>query len=183
MRTPPTLRLAALAATILALAGCLVAPVVAGGRPTTIILVRHAEKGSEPADDPGLTETGRARAERLARLLAPGGVRAIVTSQYARTRMTAEPIAKRLGLTPAVVPLEIDRDTKALTPASRKALVDNVLANGGRTVLVVGHSNTTQELIEALGGGTHVIDEKEFDDLFVVTLCAPGSASVVRLKY
>src|SRR4051812_32196327 len=61
---------------------------------TTVFLVRHAENASEPRPDPPLLETGIARAELLARILAKSGVKAIYTSQFLRTRATAEPLAK-----------------------------------------------------------------------------------------
>src|SRR5688500_9156051 len=71
----------------------------------TVFLVRHAEKAAEPREDPPLTDVGRARADALARALGDSGVKAIYTSQYVRTRATAEPLAARLGLTPVVLPI------------------------------------------------------------------------------
>ncbi len=49
-------------------------------------------------------------------------------------------------------------------------------------VLVVGHSNTVPETITLLGGPTWQIGEKEFNNLFIVTL-NNGQASAVRLLY
>ena len=52
------------------------------------------------------------------------------------------------------------------------------------TVLVVGHSNSIPDVIKMLGGNVvPTIDEKKFDDLFVVTVYANGRAKVVQLKY
>src|SRR5215203_3829760 len=71
--------------------------------PTIVVLVRHAEKATSPGNDAGLTEAGRARADALADALHDARVDAVITSQYERTRMTAEPIAAARHLTPLVV--------------------------------------------------------------------------------
>ena len=47
---------------------------------TTVILVRHAEKATEPAKDPPLTAEGQARAKALARILGNSGISAIFTT-------------------------------------------------------------------------------------------------------
>ena len=51
------------------------------------------------------------------------------------------------------------------------------------TVLVVGHSNTIPAGIAALGGPDVKIDDKTFDDLFVVTLVDGKFAGFAHLKY
>jgi hypothetical protein len=49
---------------------------------------------------------------------------------------------------------------------------------------VVGHSNSVPAVIKALGGDVApAIGEKEYDNLFVVTVYAKGNASVTQLKY
>ena len=53
----------------------------------------------------------------------------------------------------------------------------------GDIVVVVSHSNTVPEIIAALGATpVPVIDENEYDDLYVVTLFA-GGAHVLNLRY
>src|ERR1044071_2972996 len=66
---------------------------------TTVVLVRHAEKAADPREDPPLLESGNTRAQELARILEPVGIKAIYTSQFLRTKQTAEPLAKQLGIT------------------------------------------------------------------------------------
>jgi hypothetical protein len=63
-------------------------------------------------------------------------------------------------------------------------LSKRILAQTGDTVLVVGHSNTVPQIIKALGGpADHIIDESEYDKLFVLTL-RPGQSPVfVVLRY
>ena len=54
----------------------------------------------------------------------------------------------------------------------------------GESVLVIGHSNSIPDVIKMLGGDVvPAIDERKFDDLFIVTVYAKGKAKVVQLKY
>ena len=78
-----------MAAAILLLAGC--AHVMAPEPDRTIYLVRHAEKLA--GDDPSLTPEGAARAELLAETLGDAGIVRIYSTDYARTRGTAAPLA------------------------------------------------------------------------------------------
>lgn len=69
-------------------------PVVAQDefKPITVFLIRHAEREDEPRQDPPLSRDGVARSQALARLLSSAGIKAIFTSQYSRTKQTAEPL-------------------------------------------------------------------------------------------
>ena len=142
---------------------------------TTIILVRHAEKAAEPATDPGLTSAGVARAEALVELLKDAGISAVVSTQYQRTRLTAAPIAAKLGLTTEII------DARA-TP---RATADSILArHRGQTVLVVGHSNTVPAMVAALGAPQPAeICDAGYDNLFVVTVPAAGTPTVTRMHF
>src|SRR5215813_5123448 len=75
----------------------------AQARSTTIILVRHAEKATEPADDPPLTSAGETRARDLWDAIKDAGVTAVITTQYARTRATAAPTATNAHIAVEVV--------------------------------------------------------------------------------
>lgn len=155
------------------------------GKVTTVFLVRHAERAQEPAQDPALTETGRARAEALARLLSGAGVRAVYTSQFARTKQTAEPLAQLLGVPVNAVALGVKPDRpREVSEQSIRELKGKVEAHAGGAVLVVGHTNSVPDLIRELGGDVvPTMDESKYDGLFVVTVYAPGRAKVVQLKY
>ena len=157
----------------------------AGGKVTTVFLVRHAERAQEPAQDPPLTEAGRARAEALARLLSGAGVKAVYTSQFARTKQTAEPLAKLLGVPVNAVALSVKTDKpREVSEQSIRELKGKVEGHAGEAVLVVGHTNSVPDLIRELGGDVvPKMDESKFDDLFVVTVYAAGRAKVVQLKY
>ncbi|MGC1387558.1 MAG: phosphoglycerate mutase family protein, partial [Steroidobacteraceae bacterium] len=73
---------------------------------TVIIVVRHAEKVMDVGGDPPLSEAGEARAALLARMFSDarlvGRIDAIYVSPAQRNRLTAAPLAARLGLTPVV---------------------------------------------------------------------------------
>lgn len=144
----------------------------ATAQPVTVLLVRHAEKAAAPADNPPLTEAGRARAKLLASVLQDVNLTAVYTSEFARTRATAQPVAAAQGLTITEVP---SSDSARLTKL--------VAAQKGKTVLVVGHTNTVPTLVRSLGGPSFHIDESEFDKLFVLTVHAPGQAVLVTLRY
>lgn len=156
-----------------------------GFKPTTVILVRHAEKADATREDPPLTEAGTARSQKLASLLSSAGVKAVYTSQFARTRLTAEPLAKQLGITAAPITLKSKQSNpREVSEESIRQIVDKIMANAGQTALVVGHSNSVPDVIRMLGGDTvPTIDESRFDDLFIVTVYARGKAKVVQLKY
>jgi hypothetical protein len=89
--------------------------------PAAVVLVRHAEKSAVQTDDPELTAAGTRRAEDLATALSGTGVSANITTQFLRTRKTAEPLAARLGLIPETVPvLTEDLETRIRTTASER---------------------------------------------------------------
>lgn len=137
----------------------------------TIFLVRHAEKQKGP--DPSLTAAGETRADVLAAMLKDAGITHIHSSDYARTRQTAAPLADALGLS---VELYDPRDLPAMA-ARLKTMTG--------THLVVGHSNTTPQLTELLGGdgGTPIVEATEYDRLYLVVTGADGSVRSTLLRF
>ena len=149
---------------------------LAAQQPTTVILVRHAEKAAAPANDPPLTEAGQARAKALAVIARDAGVTAIVTTQFARTRETGAPAAEALHITPDVVTAGGSQHVQDVARVIR--------SHAGGVVLVVGHSNTIPAIIAALGAPQPPpICDSEYDNLYIVTLPASGSAHVIRARY
>jgi broad specificity phosphatase PhoE len=63
-------------------------------------------------------------------------------------------------------------------------LVASIFADHrGEKVLVVGHSNTVPDIIEAAGGpALPDIDDGEFDNLFVLTVCRCDRRRVTLLN-
>jgi broad specificity phosphatase PhoE len=143
------------------------------GPETTLLVVRHADRDGN-AD--ALNAAGVARAQELVHAAEKAGLAAIYRSDTIRARDTAEPLASALGLTPIEY---VAGDTGPL--------VDEIFAtHRGQTVLVVGHSNTVPDIIEAAGGpALPDIDDLEFDNLFVLTVCRcrRQPARVVNLQY
>lgn len=143
---------------------------------TTVIIIRHGEREdpnpADPNDDPHLNADGIARAQTLLHVLGRAGIRGIYTSKYLRTKETAAPLAAQLALTPTVINDAV-------------GLKNNILQKfPGKTVLVLGHTDTIPELIKQLGGGNiGVIEAHEFDNLFIVTILGPGKAKTLALKY
>lgn len=153
--------------------------------PTTVIFVRHAEKEQTKTDDPPLTAEGRARADRLATVLGKSGLNAILTSQFTRSLETAAPVERALGVKADHIVLQfspaIPPGPPLMTPDSRAQVIRWITSHKGKTVLVVGHTNTIPDLIRALGGPEVTIDETEYNDLFVLTL--GDSPKLVHLTY
>ena len=121
----------------------------------------------------------------MPRMLVKTGIKAIYTSQYLRTKQTAEPLAKQLGISSDVVEVRMSpSNPREISKQSYEDVAKKVYAHEGEAALIVGHSNTIPEMIKALGGDVApIIDEKEYDDLFIVTIYAKGKAKVAQLKY
>lgn len=149
---------------------------LANGGPqiTTVILVRHGEKAG-PSGDVQLSDAGIARANELARVLAGVTFDAIYSTPFERTRKTAAPVAEKSGVKVTEV------DSGKTYAADMAAIIRDKHAGG--TVLIVGHSNTTPELIRALGGTVADIPDPQYDDLFIVTLVDGATTRVVPLRY
>jgi phosphohistidine phosphatase SixA len=154
-------------------------------KPTTVFLVRHAEKEDEPKQDPPLKKEGVARSQELARILSIAGIKAIYTSQFIRTKQTAEPLTAKIGVTATVLTIKPNpSNLRLIAEESTAELVNKILQRPGESALVIGHSNWIPDVIKMLGGDVvPTIDEKKFDDLFIVTVYGRGKAKVVQLKY
>ncbi len=132
--------------------------------PTVVIIVRHADKAAAPANDPPLTETGMERARALAELLKDAKVAAVMHTPTTRTRETARPTAEQFGLTMEVLPL----GPAAIHAA---AVAEAVRKHAGKTVVIVGHSNTVMPYIAALGGPTrHHLCDHQYDGIYTLII-------------
>jgi broad specificity phosphatase PhoE len=162
---------------VLALALPMTAPAQSS---TVVIVVRHAEKAADDPRDPTLSEAGLARAQALAKALEHASLDAVYSTQYRRTRLTAEPAAKAASLEVQVRPIDGGNATTYAADLAR----DLRALPAGSTALVVGHSNTVPELVQALSGQAAApMPETEFDRYTVITVDADGPARISTSRY
>lgn len=137
-----------------------------------VYLLRHAEKQKSNGSNPSLTAEGKQRAGRLVNLLRDIHVDQVYSTDYLRTRETVAPLAasKELNIT-----LYDPRDL----PATAKALCVRQ-----DTSVVVGHSNTTPQLVALLGGdpGPAIDEATEFDRLYLLVI-RPGQVVTQLYRY
>lgn len=165
----------------LLLAGTLVTMVACSGAATrppasvTFVVVRHAEKASDDAGDPSLSEAGHASAHRLALTLAGKPVAGVYATQYRRTRQTAQPTAQAHRL--PVVEYQAQLPVAALVRQLRAAHATGV-------VLVVGHSNTVPDIVASLSGKpVQPMSEQEYGVMYRITVGAAQGAVLERTRY
>jgi 2,3-bisphosphoglycerate-dependent phosphoglycerate mutase len=142
---------------------------------TTIFLVRHAEKETtNPAEkDPDLTAAGLQRAQDLKQYLQHTPVDAFFSTPYKRTQKTLFPLAK-------------GRPVQYYDAHDFEGLQARVLENfKGKTIVIVGHSNTLLPIIKAFGAKSPLeqLDENQYDNLFKLQVSRWGKASVQALKF
>jgi broad specificity phosphatase PhoE len=158
--------------------GVRVGPAAVAG--TTIVVVRHAEKSTDDPKDPSLSAAGRQRAQDLSVALKDAGVTDVYVTQYKRTRQTAEPLAQASGIS------IVERPINAANSATyAQDLAHEILTrSAGKSVLVVGHSNTVPDIVKALSGSAvPLITDAEYDHIFVVTIPSTGAPRVIQLRF
>lgn len=171
--------------TALAIAAAFTALVFAGwvwgtAGSTIVIVVRHAEKDlSQSPADPPLSAAGDARAALLANMFgdgrALGHLDAIYVSPARRNRLTAAPLAARLGISETVVQSDDPR-----------GLAHRVMReHGGGRVLIVGHADTVPQIVAALTGNGKIpeIGAEEYGTMYIVAVPRIGSANLLRFSY
>lgn len=128
-------------------------------------VVRHAEKLTDnPKDrDPQLSPIGMNRAEALKKYLGGQRVDSIFATNYKRTKLTGFPLADKIGI-----------NVKTYNVENQKELAKQLIANAkGKKILIIGHSNTVLDVIEAFGGEKplkELIEEYDYDYIFALTI-------------
>ena len=129
---------------------------------TTYYLIRHAEKDrSNPSDrNPNLNEEGLKRAENWNSYFKDVAFDMVYSTDYNRTKQTAQPIAKRLGKDITIYDPRDMANEAFMTETKNK------------TVLVVGHSNTTPVLANKLSGENKydMIADNNNANLYIITI-------------
>lgn len=130
---------------------------------TTYYFIRHAEKDrSEPSEaNPHLKQEGLDRAERWNATFGNIKFDAVYSTEYHRTIETAQPTATKNNLEIILYdPNNIDSPEIFLNETK------------GKTVLVVGHSNTTPAFVNAILGKKKYenMDDDNNSNLYIVTI-------------
>ncbi len=130
---------------------------------TTYYFIRHAEKdrSEEGVKNPHLTKKGLLRAQNWAETLKHVPFDAVYSTDYLRTKETAQPVANNKRLTITIYdPRNLD-------------IIKFKEKTKGRTILIVGHSNTTPMFVNQLIGKEKYkqIDDSNNSNLYIVNLC------------
>lgn len=148
--------------------------------PTTVIVVRHAEKSTDDPRDPSLSPAGQERTRALSAVLRDAGVSDIYTTQYKRTRLTAEPFARERGIAITERPANAANSATYADDLAREIL----RRSAGKSVLVVGHSNTVPDIVRSLSGqSVPALTDADYDRIFIVVIPASGSPRLVQTRF
>lgn len=127
-------------------------------------IVRHAEKEAAGPNmmsgDVALTAAGKDRAQKLLELMQGKKLIAVYSTNTIRTRSTAQPTADYFHLP---VMIYGPRPDSAFITELRKYKAN---------VLIVGHSNTVDEIVNGLMGKNKLkdLDDADYNRLFIVTM-------------
>jgi len=132
-------------------------------------IVRHAEKAKpsdgivmDTPDDPPLSIAGRARAIQLREELKSQGIKYIFSTNTIRTISTAQPLNELRGATQ----IELYN-----TKDSLDFFIEKLKMIKSGNSLIVGHSNTVDDIVNKLCGKTMVpgdLPDTEYDNLYLV---------------
>ena len=132
---------------------------------TSYYIVRHAEKeagttmttGTVKTTDVPLAEQGMKRAEKLGKQLQGKEIKKIYSTNTIRTKSTAEPLSILIG-----VPIE--------TYNAVDSGFVQLLKKSKGNVLIVGHSNTVDDLVNGLMDKRLLNDlpDAQYGDIFIV---------------
>ncbi len=129
---------------------------------TTYYFIRHAEKDRSDTKEqnPHLNANGLKRAENWSNILGNLKFDAVYATNYFRTKETGQPLADKNKL-------QIQ-----LYEPHKQSEIDKILnQTKGKTVLIVGHSNTIPDFVNALIGQKKYeeIDDSNNGNLYIVT--------------
>ena len=140
---------------------------------TTYYFIRHAEKLRIDKTDknPNLNYNGYKRAEAWKDVFSNISFDAVYSTDYNRTKLTAKPTA--------------DSNNLPILLYNPNSMYSEALKNNtkGKTVLVVGHTNTTNVFVNKILGVEKYeeINDNNNSNLYIVTI-TDGKSSSVLLK-
>lgn len=141
---------------------------------TKIIVVRHAEKENDGTKNPSLSEAGKIRAEKLKDLFVDVKIDKLFSTNYKRTIETLQPIAASKKL-----------DIVNYNPNDLNFAKNLISMDKGKTVLVVGHSNTCPKLVNSLIDESKYqnLDENDYGKIWIVTFKNDKKIDCILLNY
>ena len=139
---------------------------------TRYYLIRHAEKDrtNTTNKNPNLNSEGLLRAEKWAKYFEYIELDAVYSTDYKRTQQTAAPTAKSKGL--------------IIQSYNSSKMYDSIFKKNtkGKTVLVVGHSNTTPVFANTILGQKKYKNMADNDNasLYIVTVFNDKKSSEIK---
>jgi 2,3-bisphosphoglycerate-dependent phosphoglycerate mutase len=139
---------------------------------TTYYLVRHAEKDrtDKTNRNPDLNPDGLKRAENWAAYFKNIDLDAVYSTKYNRTMQTAKPTAESKNL--------------GILNYNPNKMYDSIFkkTTHGKTVLVVGHSNTTPVFVNKILGEVKYENMLDNDNasLYIVTITGDKKTSLIK---
>jgi len=140
---------------------------------TTYYLIRHAEKDrtDKTNNNPNLNKNGQERALRWADHFKNVKFDAIYSTNYNRTLQTATPTAKSKNI--------------KIQKYNPRKMYDSIfqLETKGKTVLIVGHSNTTPAFVNMILGNKKYedIDDNNNANLYIVKISGDKKTSSLEI--
>ena len=138
---------------------------------TTYYLIRHAEKDrTNPKNtNPKLNEKGLERAKKWASTFKDIDFDAVYSTNYYRTKQTAQPSAKKNNLE-----IEIYNPKKMYTSKFQKK-------TKGQNILIVGHSNTTPFFANKILGEYlyEQIEDNNNSNLYIITITKDKKTAIL----
>jgi 2,3-bisphosphoglycerate-dependent phosphoglycerate mutase len=127
---------------------------------TTYYIVRHGEKeaATSMSSDVKLSAAGEERAEALKQVLKNKHIQYVYSTNTARTKGTVRPLAETLGV-----------DLETYDPRD-STFIDRVKKRGKGNAIIVGHSNTVDDIVNGFFGKHLLSDlpDNAYGDLFII---------------
>ena len=141
-------------------------------------VVRHAEKatvtGNMSANDRPLSELGQQRATALRDYMSGKKISAIYSTNTIRTKSTAQPTSDQFQ-----IPIQ------PYGPRPDSTFI-NLVKSIDKNVLIVGHSNTIDDIANLLSGSTQVagdLPDGEYDNIFIIRYKGKKFKKFERVRY